>query len=109
MSSLCLAHIYNSKKEFRGGGKNCTRGGCQLREKSVPPLRAASLPTWRLKQRGKETHHGTHRRWKELGHKEEKTPGTSLGVGEEVCNSQRDKKFKILVIAIDKTPFKTPG
>ena len=43
------------------------------------------------------------------GAKEETTPGTLLGVGEEVCNSQRDKKFKILVIAIDVTPFKTPG
>lgn len=108
MSSFCLAHVYNFKKEFRGGGKNCTRGGCQLREKSVPPLRAASLPTWGLKQRKKKTHHGTHRRWKELGHMEEPTPGTLLGVG-EVCNSQRDKKFKILVITIDVIPFKTPG
>ena len=85
------------------------QGRLPTERKICAPPKAASLPTWRLKQRRKETHHGTHRRWKELGHKEEKTPGTSLGVGEEVCNSQRDKKFKIQVIAIDITPFKTPG
>lgn len=31
--------------------------------------------------------------------------GLHWGVGEEVCNSQRDKKFKILVITIDVTSF----
>jgi hypothetical protein len=106
-----LAHIKNYEREIRGPGRHGSRGDFPLRAKAVSPLRAASLPTWVLKQ-GREKYNLNP----QVVHRMASMEETALGFhgGEwwdmQVCNGQRERsKAKNMGYYHLYDPFKPPG